>query len=141
MIEEEKFASLTEAQRMFLGEVESLLKIYQAMHGLKAEPPDPSPDDAANWVDGDAVWSRRIHAPQYRVLLTATLQSIDEKTVRVRAGRRYFNAPVPWFQDKSDVTLQDLAKTLEEMVGYGPNNPSARRPNQPLRRSRRHRRR
>ena len=141
MQEEEKLASLTKAQRMFLGEVESLLRIYEAMHWLKAVPSTPSPYDAELYAREGVIWARTIDALQFKVSLTATLKSLDDKTIRVRAGRKHFNAPVPWFQDKSAVTLQDLAKTLEGMIGYGPNRPSARRPTQPLRRSRPRRRR
>ena len=127
MDEKGKIASLTDAQKMTLGEFESLLKIYEAMHWLKAVPTHAPVDDAF-------VWAREIRALRVTLALTATKDSLDAKTIFVRAvgGSGVSDA---------FVGLNDLAKKLETLVGYGPNNPSSRRPNQPLRRSRHRRRR
>jgi len=127
MDEKEKLASLTDAQRVFLGEIESLLKIYEAMRWLKCRPTTAP-------VADEIVWAREIPALRVTLALTATKASLAAKTILVRA------VGGGGLRDEA-VGLNKLAKTLEEMVGYGPNNPSARRPNQPLRRSRRHRRR
>lgn len=127
MTEEEKRASLTDAQRVTLGEFESLLKIYEAMRWLKAVPTKAPVADTI-------VWAREIPALRVTLALTATKESLGAKTILVR------KVDGSGLSDES-VSLNGLAKKLEMLVGYGPNDPSARRPNQPLRRSRPRRRR
>jgi hypothetical protein len=120
-MQEAKTAPLTDAQKTFLGEVESLLKIYEAMHGLKAQTPSVP-------LGEGVVWARAIGVPNRSVAIVATRASLEAETFHVRL----VSVPGETFvlQDAEAVGLAGLAQFLEKLIGAG----------RPLSRTRRRRR-
>lgn len=126
MKEEEKIASLNAAQRMFLWQIERELEKYKTLKWLVAKPTLAPVDDVI-------VWAREIEGERVTLALTATRESLEAKTISIRAVGR----PGHRFALKDVVCgLQDLYKTLTDLTVSAPMTPSTRRPNQPLRRSR-----
>lgn len=125
---EENKDVLPDAGRAFLAETESLLRIYEAMHGLKAQTPSVP-------LGEGVVWARAIGVPNRSVAIVATRASLEAETFHVRL----VSVPGETFvlQDAEAVGLTGLTQFLEKLIRPAP--AAVRRPGRPLSRTRRRR--
>lgn len=95
-----------DADRTFLAETESLLAIYEAMHGLQAMARSAPQSDGI-------VWAREIATPTRTVAITATRASIDARSLHVRL----VSAQGPFvLEDYDSLNLTGLALVLEKLI-------------------------
>ncbi len=127
MTEEEKRHALTDVQRLALNAFEREFEKYAVLRWIETKPTHAP-------VDDEIVWAREVDALHHTLALTATRESLNQETIRVRAVAKH-GGRGPILRDENAVGLQTLYQTLVSLIGYGPVTPSTRRPNQRLRRS------
>jgi hypothetical protein len=121
---------LLDADRTFLTETEALLKIYEAMHWLRARVP-------IGPLGEGIVWAREISTPKWTIGIAATRESLGAKSLHIRR----ISAPGDPFVmvDKDVVDLAGLTPVLEKLIGNEPALGSVRRQRRRLPHSRKRR--
>lgn len=115
---------LDEEDRTFIGHADGLLKIYEAMHGLRARQPD------AAAVDADVVWAREVVSGPRTLAIAVTRETLPARTFRVRVVAQPGHG-LPAATDADVFGLEALARMLEKMLEPPPrahrSGPHARR--------------